>query len=390
MTNCKKVALAVSSALAFSFAMSAAHAADVTVYGKVETALHFQYKDFKDADSDTQFSLDNGGSRFGFNINEQINEDWAIKGYLENGFNIDDGGFTTSGTLFDRRCILAVKSKTYGEFGFGRMGSVVSTYGPYARGLALLDPFETGYTSEYSISGAFLNDPGRSNNAFTWLSPNWAGLQLGFTYSLGVDAQEEVNEDDNTRLIAASMNYQAGPALLVLAASQTMWANKTGSGANYDGTTERNDTQQVTVGVNWAATDTLKLYAAAQWMKDARTYGKWKATEYSYNSDTKKETQASENGIDGMNYLVGFRYMPTGNATLIGSYRYFDGEQDVEGAADLEGKSHSVAFGLEYDLSKTTMVYAVGSYRKLEDQVAKVNGGLENYWTAMVGLQKWF
>ena len=91
-----------------------------------------------------------------------------------------------------------------------------------------------------------------------------------------------------------------------------------------------------------------------------------------------------------MNYLVGFRYMPTGNTTLIGSYRYFDGEQEVEGGADLEGKSHSVAFGVEYDLSKTVMVSAVASYRKLEDQMVIENNGLENYWTAMVGLQKWF
>lgn len=386
MTNCKKVVLAVSSALAFSFAMSAANAADVTIYGKAEVAFHYQYKDFKDTKSDSQFSMDNSGSRFGLNINEKINDDWSIKGYLENGFNIDDGGFTTSGTLFDRRSILAVKSNTYGEFGFGRMGSVVSTFSPYGRGLSMLDPFETAYTSEYSISGAFLNDPQRSNNNIAWTSPKWGGLQLAASYSFAMDAQEEVSYDDNTRLAAGLVSYQAGPALIILGGSITRWSNKTGTDAGYDGNVERNDTKQVTFGVNYAATDNLKLYAAAQWMKDARTYRYWRADEF----NSEKGSEASENGIDGMNYLVGFRYMPTGNTTLIGSYRYFDGEQEVEGGADLEGKSHSVAFGVEYDLSKTVMVSAVASYRKLEDQMVIENNGLENYWTAMVGLQKWF
>ena len=115
-----KLTVAVAACLAGSVAM----AADVEIYGKVDLGLEYSHVSSDVAGDSDSFKMTNGGSRFGFNIREQINNDWAIRGYLENGFNADDGKFTTSDTLFDRRMILAVQSKTYGEMGFGRMGTV--------------------------------------------------------------------------------------------------------------------------------------------------------------------------------------------------------------------------------------------------------------------------
>ena len=106
-----KLTVAVAACLAGSVAM----AADVEIYGKVDLGLEYSHVSSDVAGDSDSFKMTNGGSRFGFNIREQINNDWAIRGYLENGFNADDGKFTTSGTLFDRRMILAVQSKTYGR-----------------------------------------------------------------------------------------------------------------------------------------------------------------------------------------------------------------------------------------------------------------------------------
>lgn len=153
-------------ALTACASLSAA-AADVVIYGKVNTALYYQ--DWEGASP--SFSMLNESSRFGFNISEKLSDDLTVKGYLENGFNSDTGSLTnTSGgnkgsTLFDRRSILAVNSKTWGEIGFGRMGSVRSTMSPYALTLAWLDPMETNY-AEAGMSYMFGNDP-RANNSIT-------------------------------------------------------------------------------------------------------------------------------------------------------------------------------------------------------------------------------
>lgn len=172
--------LAIAGALA-----SAAQAADVQLYGRVETALFFQKVESED---NAKLQMENGASRIGLTINEALTDDLSMRGYLETGFGSDDGTLsntsggapTGSAMLFDRRAILAVKSKTWGELGFGRMGTVRSTMAPYGWGLGSLDPFETAYSVDCSISGMFGNDA-RGNNSITWMSPKAAGFQGGIT-----------------------------------------------------------------------------------------------------------------------------------------------------------------------------------------------------------------
>ena len=70
-----------------------ASAADVTVYGKVNTSIY--YEDY--SGQSPKVSLANEGSRFGINVREQLTDDVSIKAYLENGFNVDDGGLSNTG-----------------------------------------------------------------------------------------------------------------------------------------------------------------------------------------------------------------------------------------------------------------------------------------------------
>lgn len=162
----KPLHLAVAAVL--TAAAVATQATSVSVYGKLDTALHIQ----KDRGQSAQLTMMNEGSRFGFNIKEELTSDVTIKGYLENGFASDTGALSATGggnvgaTLFDRRSILAVSSKTYGELGFGRMGSVRSTISPYSLAMGWLDPMETAYGDIASISNMFGNDP-RGNNTMT-------------------------------------------------------------------------------------------------------------------------------------------------------------------------------------------------------------------------------
>ena len=147
--------------------------------------------------------------------------------------------------------------------------------------------------------------------------------------------------------------------------------------------------------------DNLKLYLGAQWMKDWRTLGYWSAEDGSEDADG-NITWGQENGVDGMAYITGFRYMPTGQLTLIASYGYFDGEQDrdefdkktgnVTGSKTWEGKRHRLSIGAEYDLSKTTTLYAVANYTKNSGEMLTEiqKGAFDSKYGALVGITHWF
>ncbi|WP_304727498.1 porin, partial [Parasutterella excrementihominis] len=167
------------------FATAALAQPDVQLYGKVDLAVQYTKNPGKDA----VVNLQNETSRWGLLIREDLNADWAVKAYLEAGFNANDGSEATKGVAFNRRSILAVYNKTIGEIGFGRMGTVQSISSPYGIGLPNLDPFRTAYGPAYEIEGSFGGD-GRVNNAVTWLSNKMKGLQIGISYSLGVESDE--------------------------------------------------------------------------------------------------------------------------------------------------------------------------------------------------------
>ena len=177
-------------------------AAQTEVYGKLETSIRYMH--VNGSDSGNKLEMLNEGSRWGLKIKEDLSSELSVRGYLESGFNSDDGALSTSNTLFDRRSILALNSKTFGEIGFGRMGSVRSTMSPYSLDLAWMDPFETGYGTDSSISTIFGNDP-RSSNMVTWVSPKLSGFRL--TYSFNTAGQENTSERLNNRLLSGALAY---------------------------------------------------------------------------------------------------------------------------------------------------------------------------------------
>ncbi len=123
-----KIALSVAM---FAAALSA-QAADIQIYGRVDSGLMFT--DAEGVKSKTE--LISGGrsaSRLGFNIVEDLGNGYKVKAYLENGFKLDSGEFSTEGSLFDRRSILAVQGP-WGEIDGGRAGTVQSTSAPYSMG----------------------------------------------------------------------------------------------------------------------------------------------------------------------------------------------------------------------------------------------------------------
>lgn len=183
------IALALGAVLA---AAGAAQAADIQMYGRVDSGLRYTHTK---ATGDDKLEMRNNRStpRVGFNIVEDLGNGMKVKAYLENGFYLDTGSLYTADTLFDRRSILAIQG-AWGEIGMGRMGNVQSTVSPYAMGLIKYDPFGTSY-GQASIGTAFANTS-RTNNAVAWISPKLNGWKVGVTYSLGDKSDEKL--DDST------------------------------------------------------------------------------------------------------------------------------------------------------------------------------------------------
>lgn len=358
MTKLLKVASLTCCLMALN---SQSFAADVEIYGRADVNVSIDSYHGGARDGESPFMLNDGASRFGFNINEQINEDWAIRGYLENGFKLDTGALNSATTLFDRRMILAVKSKKYGELGFGRMGSVTSSNAPYGLGITMLDPFETSYTPDFTISGIFATDS-RSNNTITYYSPRLAGVQFGATYSFQRTGDENVEVSDNDRVASTLLSYTNGNFYGVVGVSTIMWGNQN---SNED----REDSVEYFIGFNHKVTDNLKVYLGAQWFKDWRGFAFWKPQDHVAATATVAEKKADAYGVDGSVYITGLRYKVTGATTLIGSYAYLTGEQDKNGKT-LEGDRHRFSVGCEYVLTKRTNLYLLSNYTKNTDDLA--------------------
>lgn len=356
-----KTALATAAAVCSLSASGSAFAAEAQLYGRVDTAFIFQ--DVKSADHAT-FKLENAASRIGLNVKEELTNDLSVHAYLETGFNSDDGSLSnTSGgaksgsaMLFDRRSILSIKSKTWGEIGFGRMGTVRSTMAPFGNGLVTLDPFETAYSMDCSISGMFGNDA-RGNNSISWLSPKWAGWTFGTTYSMATVGQESEHTGENDRQLSGLATYDNGTFRAVLGATQQWFGEVDAAGQlvkNYD----RKNAQAYTLGGTWQATPSLKLFTAVQYHKNWRMVGGWNVDKWYAGSNPAD----ASHGIDGTTALIGLQYWPANNVRLITDYMYFDGDHKMADGSTIDARRHVVNGAAEYHLSKTARIYCSLSY----------------------------
>ena len=174
-------------ALSVAAAAMGAQAADVQVYGLIDTSLSFVSSDADIAGHDrvNSFSMENAkefGSRFGLKGSEDLGNGMKVSFQLENGFKADSGEFKTEGKLFDRQATVALSSD-FGTLSMGRMGGVGSGAGTYDLVLATADAFDGG---DNNVFGFATSD--RYDNMVTYQTPKFAGLQATVQYSFNEDS----------------------------------------------------------------------------------------------------------------------------------------------------------------------------------------------------------
>lgn len=377
----KKTLAAVAVLGAFA---GSAFAANVSVYGIIDTGLGYTSTDKGYGEDVNKFDMRSGAnsaSRFGIKGEEDLGNGLKVGFVLENGFDSDDGELGNDGRLFGREALLYING-AFGELGMGRQGELASGNGRYGLFGSKVSPFSTGWSDiaghKYVMGAGF----DRMDNTITYKTPTFAGFNLLAQYSF----DKNVKKDDNSaepgvqhgregsaevdRQYALGVSYAAGDLYLAGIVTQT---NK--QSVKYDGEYqgEQDDPLTVSLGGNYNF-GVAKLYVATQYFKDSDLAVK----------AVQEEQEAGK--YNGYGLSVGADVPAFG-----GTAKVLVGYMDAEDQAEMEARDmqrYVFSVGYEYPLSKRTFVYGGAGYymdsydrqyaKDYDDKasVAAVNAGL--------------
>ena len=360
------IAVAVLGATAFSV-----QAADVTMYGKVDTGLRYQTNEITNGDQavvdEDTFSMENGlnsASRFGVKGTEDLGNGLKVGFVLENGFKSDSGEFKTDGKLFDRQATVSLYSD-FGTITMGRMGGVASSAGTYDLVYANADAFDGGSASILGLAAS-----SRYDNMITYQTPKFAGVQATVQYSFNEDSTTDSKDREGSsavnRYASAALTGSFG-ALNTVLAYEFQNYQSVGTGARSE------DGHSVYLGGNYDC-GFAKTFVMAQYFKGLTAGG---VNALGMLDDIEGATDnfntTYDKGAKGYGLHLG-TIVPISNGDLtVGAY-YVDGTGESSQAAveDRDFDYLGLATKYEYRLSKRTSVYLGAGYYKSTVDATKV------------------
>lgn len=353
----KKVLLSLAVAGAFA---SVASAADLTLYGTVDTGLSYKSIDWDGAHSyknkgGDSFSMDSGinsASRFGLKGNEEIAEGVFVGFVIENGFDSDTGAKSDDKRFFNRESQLFIKSSQLGTLSMGRVGTLVSDNGSYGLTDAL-SPFASGWSNIGSQTMVFATEAGRRDNTVTYKSPMIAGVNFYAQYAMG-DRNENKTNAEGGRYSAFGLTYQQENLGAVFVID---YLDKDSSQVRHG-----KDAVTVTAGVNYTCPGATS-YLGAQYFSDVDEVG---GSDYGFKLPN-GVTGKSYGDITGYGVVAGVDVPAMGGVAKL-SLGYMDAESD---RANKQVSRVLAGVGYDYPLSKRTGVYTAAGY--VRDSVDNAN-----------------
>ena len=360
-----------------------ASAADVTLFGVVDTGLIYTHQTFADdskADVNN-FAMDSGvssASRFGLKGTEELGNGLKVGFKLENGFQSDSGALKSEKRIFDREASVSVYSD-FGTLSMGRMGGVGSGAGSYDLVLATADAFDGG---DNNVFGFATSD--RYDNMVTYQTPKFAGLQATVQYSFNESSTNTNREGSSAvnRYASTALTGNFG-ALNTVLAYEFQNYQSFGEGARGE------DGHIVYLGGNYDC-GFAKTFVMGQYFKGIQGSGanalasmvKGAGAELtSFDTDFDK-------GVKGFGAHLG-TIVPISNGDLtVGAY-YVDGtaETSKTGVEERDFDYMGLATKYEYRLSKRTSVYlAAGYYKATLDATTKAGEVEEKVGEVFTGL----
>ena len=390
----KKTLAAVAVLGAFA---GSALAADVQLYGIIDTGLLYTHFDADTANVDAtdSFSMESGmasGSRFGFKGTEDLGNGLTVGFVLENGFTSDDGA--EKGVFFDRESSLFLQGG-FGKVAFGHMGSInggTSSWGKYG----MISAFGTSWGKYSAQAGNWAMGAGMWDNMISYQTPTFAGFTVYAQYGMGnkVDGKNRdgvagkygaENESSSDRYYALGATYANGPLNLYFAVDSINYASTTFT-ANGITVRDMDDSLTVTLGGNFDF-EVVKLFAGAQYFDEIKLSNMSGAMQLAPATGT-----AFADKMEGWSLGVSASIPAAGGTVLVGA-AYLDAEAagSVTDAKDDELNRWIVSAGYDYPFSKRTDVYGVVTYNQDQmDSKTAVNDRDPSVYGVMVGLRHKF
>ena len=397
----KKTLAAVAVLGAFA---GSALAADVQLYGIVDTGLRYTHFDADSAaagyDATDSFGIQSGnqsGSRFGFKGTEDLGNGLTVGFILENQFNSDDGSLSDDDHFFRRESSLFLQGG-FGKVAMGRMGSINGGTSSWAK-YGVLSAFGTSW--DYSAqAGSWAIGGGLWDNMIAYETPDFAGFKVFAQYGMGTNDAE--NESRSDRYYAIGASYANGPLNLYFAVDSINYQTADADGALANAS-DIDDSLTITFGGNYDF-EVLKLFAGAQYFDEIKLskigcgVGMMDVTEYNSVTGTGTEKDPYKSNyasmFKGWSLGVSASIPAAGGQVLVGA-AYLDAE-----AADSVAKTNEndelsrwiVSAGYDYPLSKRTNVYGVVTYAQdsLEYTKSDIKDQDPTIFAAMVGIRHKF
>lgn len=367
------VAVAVLGAAAFS-----AQAADVQLYGIIDTGFQYSETDNGVDKSTHAFEMKSGinsASRFGLKGVEDLGNGYKVGFVLENGFNSDDGALSDKGSrLFDRESLLFVES-AWGQVGFGRVGQLVSGNGTYGIFGGSVSPFSTGWGGVYGHKAVMAGDFGRLDNTVVYKSPKFAGVNVLAQYSFKKDNKNKDYVDEREGSAAVDREYALGATFNAGNLNLVGVVTKTNAASHGN---DVKDPLTVSLGGNYDL-GVAKLFVATQYFKDSKlNVGALQNT----NEEEVKTLQGTT--FDGYGLQLGVN-VPVFGGNAKAALGYMDGEDQDKAQMDMTRINFAV--GYDYPLSKRTFVYTGAGYMQDNyDKARKGDDDSAHTWAVNAGL----
>ena len=357
----KKSAILV--AVGALFAGSAYAQSSVTLYGIVDTSIH--YTTNNDSAGHSLVQLDNGAvsnSRWGLKGSEDLGGGNKALFVLESGFDPDTGR-GNGGALFNRQSFVGLSNSSMGTVTLGRQYNFGFTMGGNFDPLGVGNYLENSWVY-YGVTGL------RESNMLKY-EGKWNGLYVGVGYAFG----EKAGSTADNRYVGGAISYEFGPAMIggfyqqqqdstAAGNKQKVW----GIGGNYtvgpaklflgyidssDGTGCVNVGNGSTGCAGDHSTFGTNLYGIATGPGTVP-------------GATKRKDHI---GLGGVTYQV------TPALALTGAF-YYDSISNAALDAGNDGKRYTGVLLAEYSLSKRTQVYGTVAYDKVKNAaIPEVPGG---------------
>ena len=352
----KKTLAAVAVLGAFA---GSALAADVTLYGVIDTGLNWTQTKSTGYSSTDKFSMSSGqdsGARWGLRGTEDLGNGYKVGFNLESSFTGDDGALDKSKRLFHREALLYVQSD-FGELSMGRTGALDAGTGRYGLMASNATAMGTGMDAVGKSTKVLLGTGDRMDNTITYKTPTFAGVTVYAQASLkktnytatGAEVKTDEGSSDADRYYALGATFAADGLNAGLVFSTTDH-NRTAVNAS-----DKNDDNGYVVSgfVNYDFGMVKPMLAAQYWDNGLATT----------DDDI---TMADGTKAYALSHTKGYGVVVGATAPVLGGLlKVTGGWNDYEAidyTVDIDGNNWMFGVGYEYSLSKRTMVYTAAGY----------------------------